>query len=532
MNSLRAYAHAMAVFGLLLWACCTPERAAAEENRRAVVIPVIVGDEPAPGEPLFERAAVAREASGGEALSTKDTTRLTRNQTTREPRELMPEELETWFRHQQRAQKQLMRYRYKDAAASLREVQNVSHQAIEALNREAATARTVLDTCLYLVRSLWEVGHHDQAESQARQCRQLVPSIQPTGSLHTPAVREVLHRVDEARRREAAAELRVETSEDGCLVRVNGLALGETPLTVRELIPGKYRVQVECTDDAPGRVYRVDVSGRHELYADPGLEDALRVSPAPHLYYRSRGVMEANLREDARALARSFGVAGALVVDQDKLLRYDRNDDKIAEAVATQVDDVRRLTVGLLGFGPPDRRADRPAGAARRTAGLTFSVLGGAVVATSLGLYGRRVRLGNQVDSADTAAEQQQALEEWEGARAGVLVAGPIGAAVAASGFSLAYRPRPKAPWWTWAGGAAGLATLTAGIVSVAAADRCPSSVQLTPECIPGQRAVDRGVVLMSIGAPFVFMPVWAVAKRTEISVQAQGAALVVKGRF
>ncbi|MBW1756054.1 MAG: PEGA domain-containing protein, partial [Deltaproteobacteria bacterium] len=144
------------------------------------------------------------------------------------------------------------------ALDQLNEAGALSLSTIEELNREPERSQKVLDTCLYGVRALLETGSPSSAETQARECRKLVLHGEPSAHMHPPQVLEMLDRVDAARTRQTGA-LRVESKPSGCAVRVNGLMLGETPIEVRNLFPGRYAVQVECDLDRRGRVHSADV---------------------------------------------------------------------------------------------------------------------------------------------------------------------------------------------------------------------------------------------------------------------------------
>jgi hypothetical protein len=43
---------------------------------------------------------------------------------------------------------------------------------------------------------------------------------------------------------------------------------------------------------------------------------------------------------------------------------------------------------------------------------------------------------------------------------------------------------------------------------------------------------MDRGVLLLSLGAPLAFLPVWAVTQRSKVEIQVHGAGLMVRGEF
>jgi len=508
-----------------------------------VVIPAIVG-EAEEANALFERSAAIRKNAGPNVRSTAATTHSVARKASVPPRQLLPDELERWFSHQQEARKQLTLSNYTRAAVSLQAVQDISKEAIEALNREASRARKVLDTCLYLVRSLWETGQTERAEEQARACRQLVPSIDPTLGLHTPDVRGILQRVDEARRKEAAVRLQVESPTSGCLVRLNGLHLGETPFSMGDLIPGEYRVQVECEENRPGRVHRVNLERDETVYIDPTLDTALSLKPEVHLAYVSSEVMAGHAETHGRWLANMLGVQTVLLVEAERVVRVDRDAGFVGALEAQDDEDAEMAAGRLLQYEVPepaaaghrvgrrgselsdDRRSQRILGAVQAAVGV-------AGVVTGAGLYGWRVKLGNRFQATEPGTpEFTEARDAWENARLGVLVAAPIGSVLAASGFAFAYKPRVSVPWWAWTAGGIGAGLLGFGIASMAIADRCPADVVTTPACVPGQQDMDRGVLLLSMGVPMVFVPAWALGRRADVQVAANGAGLTVKGTF
>jgi len=517
--------------------------ARAEDAGEVMLIPALAGDAEE-ASALFQRSAAIRKSAGPNVRSTAATAQSVARKASIAPKQLLPEELDRWFSYQEEARKQLTLSNYTRAAVSLQAVQDISQEAIEALNREASRARKVLDTCLYLVRSLWETGETEQAEEQARACRQLVPSIEPTLGLHTPDVRGVLHRVDEARTKEAAVRLEFESPRSGCLVRVNGLHLGETPFSIGELLPGEYRVQVECEENRPGRVHRVNLDRDETVYIDPTLDAALGLTPEVHLAYVSEKVMDGHAETHGRWLAHMLGVQTVLLVQANRVVRVDRDagivgaldasDDADAEMAANRLlqYEVREPSAldGRAGRRGAELRDDRRP---QRILGAVQASLGVAGVAIGAGLYAWRVKLGNRFQGTEPGTpEYAEARNAWEDARLGVLVAAPLGSVLAASGFAFAYKPRDSVPWWAWTAGGIGAGLLGFGIASMATADRCPADVVTTPACVPGQQELDRGVLLLSMGVPMLFVPAWALGRRGEVRVSPKGAGLTVKGTF
>lgn len=229
--------------------------------------------------------------------------------------EMTASDLESWVTSSRQAVRALSRADYDAARAALAQAEAVTDRALAELNREATRARQVLDTCLYLVRSLEETGQHGRAVEQGYACRRLVPRGAATTTLHPPEVRAILDEVDRALAEMPGARLRVTSEPSGCGVRLNGLEFGSTPLLTEDLRPGEYRVQVECEPGRRGRVHRV-VLGRSgaELAVDGRTEASLRtqplriVGPASRTGSRSGTSFEG---EFLRRVARIGQVAGA-----------------------------------------------------------------------------------------------------------------------------------------------------------------------------------------------------------------------------
>jgi len=520
----------------------------AQPTKDRVVIPVVI-ESAGSGAEAFRRSARIREAREGQFQSAQETAAEFDERASAAPIKLQAEDIDRWLDHKEAATKYLAHQDYARAAISLKAAQEVSERAIEALNREVAMARTVLDTCLYVVRGLWETGKTAQAEEQARECRRLVPQIQPTMTLHTPTVRSIIERIDRERQQEAVATLEVKSPRNGCLVRLNGLHLGTTPFMMAELIPGEYRVQVECDKDRPGRVHRVVLHSDVTLWIDPTLDEAVRTEPEVHLVYPSEEAFSKNGTRHAQGLGRMLDAKTIILVAPYEMDRVDREAGAVGSvplragsSALAAVDQLLRIEVPQAGSTQPSElrtRTSRKDGALarrrriRRGVGGALAAGGAVSLAVAAGLYARRVNKGNDFSRTQPGTpEYTSARKAWEDARLGVLLAGPLGAALLTTGEALTYAPRSRVPPWAWVVGAAGVGLLTWGIVEMATADRCARNLTVTTACVSGQESIDRGVLLLSAGIPLAFLPAWAVTQRSKVEIHASGAGFMVRGEF
>ena len=110
--------------------------------------------------------------------------------------EVSQSDIDRWVERSRAAVKYLARADYKAARRELKAAQALADRAAEELNREAARAQQVLDTCLFMVRAYLETQDPADARRQARECRHLVPRVEPSAFRHTPEVRDLLAEVD------------------------------------------------------------------------------------------------------------------------------------------------------------------------------------------------------------------------------------------------------------------------------------------------------------------------------------------------
>ncbi|MBX7195293.1 MAG: PEGA domain-containing protein [Sandaracinaceae bacterium] len=232
-----------------------------------------------------------------------------------DPPEMSESDLARWVASSRQAVRSLARADYDSARSALAQAEAMTDRALAELNREATRSRQVLDTCLYLVRSLEETGQHSRAVEQGYACRRLVPRGEPTLTQHPPEVRAILEEVDRALAQMPGARLRVLSEPSGCAVRLNGLDFGVTPLLTEDLRPGEYRVQIEC-GERRGRVHRVDLTRTGaELRVDAATEAVLGTAPL-RIVVPASGEIDAALVAQVSRLGRIAGATEVWLVDE------------------------------------------------------------------------------------------------------------------------------------------------------------------------------------------------------------------------
>lgn len=461
-------------------------------------------------------------------------------------------DIERWVERSRAAVRYLARADYKAARRELKAAQRLADRAAEELNREAARAQQVLDTCLFMVRAYIETHDDAEARRQARECRHLVPRVEPSAFRHTPEVRALLADVDAEMAAEAPGMLSVTSTLPGCLVRINGVELGRTPLSGIELPVGTYRFQVECTDGVRGRIHREVVeSGDNVFSFDGALDQAVHTRPVLFLAYDSRGAWEEMRMAHAAAVGDVLQVQGVVTVSalgatearldlraagfapasvwvrvQDGVIDSEearRAVDALFEgrsvdftgahplarpswaALSTLVEDPAPVA-----DEPPSEPAARgtPRPRPQRIAGWTLLGAGMASIGASVGLHVWRGNLGDQL--VDTPASVS-AAQRWYDARIGVWTTAAFGGAAASAAMPLVLPDYEKTPWWGWTMGALGLGLTGYAVYEGVTMTECPEPFltdgDATRACVTRGQQAGRVALALAGAAPLLTAP-------------------------
>lgn len=567
--------------------------ASAQTAGRWVVVPSTVGADTEWAEPAVERVRRALESQGAEVWPSAEAAQRFEEEGSAPSVGLSAAELERWESLSGGAVNDLAEGDYQKALEKLNAAQDISRASIEELNRDPERARRVFDTCLYVVRATLATESESRARSVARECRRLVPRAEPSPYMHPPAVTDLLDQID-ALQAKQSGELRLDSIPSGCPARLNGVLLGETPVSIGDVFPGEYRVQVECDPSARGRVHFVTVgAGRAERRVDARFDTVVRSRPSPQLRYPTPADAARHARADARTVAREVKAGSVVLLSmKDGALDLERIDPRDADAAplalarvaarkgepsnadlssaaaALVAGDCTDFTSGKPTFLECGRApvaaaasapvaSDRPEGRRPRgqfITGMTLVGVGIAGLGVGYGLVVPRWNAGiDWVDTVDADSQSQasqasdtSAQQKWLNLRSGILASGSIGSAALIAAMPLALPEKPKTPWWAWVAGAGGLGLAAFSIAYGVTAEPEPAAsctaatvdTQVPRDCIDRGRQIDVSILTGLTAAPLITMPLVYLfrPKSTRIEPQARlGRGLAyfgVRGRF
>jgi len=487
-------------------------------------------------------------------------------------------DIDLWVERSRAAVRYLARADYKAARRELKAAQRLADRAAAELNREAARAQQVLDTCLFMVRAYVETKNSAEARRQARECRRLVPRVEPSAFRHTPEVRELLASVDEEMASEAPGSVEVQSTPTDCLVRINGIEFGRTPLSGIELPAGTYRMQVECEEEHRGRIHRVGIeSGENAFTFDAALERAVRSRPVLHLQCESPQAWARRV-EHASQVAGILGGANVLVVSglSSSVVRVDLNAEGYEAASAwlavrdgvLATEDVRRAidalfegrSVDFAGPQPiarPSWQAELASSAAveavvtpaterergvprprnQRIAGWSLFGVGVASIGASVGLHVWRGELGDRF--IETPANLN-AAQQWNDVRIGVWTTAAFGGAATSAAMPLLLPDYERTPWWGWTLGAVGLGltgyAIYEGVTMTSCPERYIADQAAVRSCVARGQEAGRVALALAGAAPLLTIPLVYLFRplRAEpmVSATREGAIVQVRKVF
>ncbi len=496
--------------------------------------------------------------------------------------EVSQSDIDLWVERSRAAVRYLARADYKAARRELMAAQRLADRAAAELNREAARAQQVLDTCLFMVRAYVETKNDAEARRQARECRHLVPRVEPSAFRHTPEVRELLAEVDQQMASEAPGQLEVRSTPSDCVVRINGVDFGRTPVSGVELPTGMYRAQVECEPGQRGRIHRVGIeSGANTFVFDAKLERAVRTRPVLHLRYGAREPVVERM-EQAQQVAAVLGDAAVLMLStpDSGTLRVDLEAEGFAPASSwlpmhdgsADPDDIRRAVDALFDgrsvdfTGPhpiagaswqaeaapaatvgsaaatvtqaePERARSVPRPREQRIAGWSLFSLGVASIGASVGLHIWRGALGDDfIDSPSNLS----AAQRWNDARIGVWTTAAFGGAAASAAMPLFLPDRERTPWWGWTLGALGLGLSGYAIYEGVTMTDCPepyiANASAVQSCVARGQEAGRLSLALAGAAPLLTVPLVYLFRplRTQpsVTVKREGAMVQIRKTF
>jgi hypothetical protein len=217
----------------------------------------------------------------------------------------------------------------------------------DAYRRDRDRVQTLFVACTLSAMLNARRQRRDKAATQMAHCVREYPGYAPEGEaeiqpLYDTAAVAVPHgllHVDGVR---------------GCVVRANGLELGQTPLDTT-LPTGDYRLQIECASDSPGRVHVVRVGESATRFSADPLDATVHTKGG--LWFSRAESSDA----DGEGVGRLFGAQVVLLIVDGDAIRVRTEGRDIAVLAAG--DDVRPV-IPLL----ETPTADAPAAPATKTA--------------------------------------------------------------------------------------------------------------------------------------------------------------------
>lgn len=248
-------------------------------------------------------------ANNQSALGNADAAQLFESRHSSEPVKLNTDEMSRLLRSVGQAARHLALGELPQAQQAMEGVYALSGPARDYLNREAARARKIFDTCL-MTAYLWERDHkRQQALRQMLECSRNFPGFRPEGRAYPPELRDVFEQAKLQLSQEAATTLLVQSKHStGCGVRLNGIEVGKSPMSFSDVRAGVMRVQLECQSGVAGRIHSLELKpGENRLEIDPGFDSVIHSQGGLWLQYETNAIRTGRIDKDLELIGKAIG---------------------------------------------------------------------------------------------------------------------------------------------------------------------------------------------------------------------------------
>ena len=167
----------------------------------------------------------------------------------RTPVRLQPEELDRLDGALRTLADHLASENLPEARAALEDVERLTPDARDYLNRQVNRARRRFHTCLLAAHLFAKEGYDDDAFQQVRKCARDFPGFEPEEGAYMPeSIKTFFSRARDEMQTIRPATINVKVASgasDRCRVRVNGIDKGTLPAKIVDIRTDAVRVQLE-----------------------------------------------------------------------------------------------------------------------------------------------------------------------------------------------------------------------------------------------------------------------------------------------
>ena len=420
------------------------------------------------------------------------------------------------------------------AIASAEPILEEASSHLAALGRLPESSVDLGNLCLYLVRADSQLHEDARARARVETCLRLVPDLEPSDRNHPESVRALVTSVrDELAAQRIGGTLSIQTEAsdpEGCMLRVQGRPMGQSPWARIPLPAGSYAIQAECVEGRPGRITTVQVQAGEpaRLVVSVLLSSTLNDDGSALVYETSSDL--------SRRMPGDLAVVGGALQATRLLVAVVEGGQLSVQAFEVQDGAATaRLTGSAPVEGPIDRDSSRQAVEVARSGRLLgrptrdsttvivregggdvgVAVLGGTLLtvgAVGLGIswyfWTEVDARGQELNRVAGPGELTDATRAFDAADTPVIVLGAAGGALSTVGAALLLTQSDEAvPWWSWLIGAAGLGVGGVGIYMMTTEGACYGNPAVA-ECQRRSPTLLLGTLILEHAGPLLAVPI------------------------
>jgi hypothetical protein len=433
-----------------------------------------------------------------------------------------------------------------EALEALKELERLTPDVADYLNRKKARAERIFQACLLTAHLLRKEGDRDRAYKKVAECVRAFPGFKPDENRYPDDIVALYQRAVAEISADEPSTVHIQTPTDQkCRARINGIDWGSIPTSVPDVRCEQVRVQVDC-GKKQGRIYRKELKpGDNEVVIDARFDQVVQTGSGLWLKYATAADSDAHRLQDNVTVARVIGARHVLQIDMStmRLYRIDIETEQyvaferlnlstLRDAIARLIDakvpspgqmlDVKKLADADIDqksrTEPEFEESDSEQRKIWGYAGAALSV--GALATGWVYLFVRRNEWEEQLELDPNT--------KYDGYRAPILAFTSIGSVGLTASLALVLPEQKGVPWWSYLFGIAGAGLATYGIYYWALDDK-ECSKHGPAGCSRGARHDNLGGLFLAIQSiPLLSIPTTYLIRRFVRAKSADVDALLL----
>lgn len=214
----------------------------------------------------------------------------------------------------EQGRKRFINGEFRQAIAKLEQARGQLTRKVALVASDQGLRDTLHKASLFLAHAYLRDKQGERATERISEVIRSFPDRDLSLARYGPDLATFYRKVRQELNRQPRGSLTITSEAQGCLVFVNERFVGMSPATVKDLLPGRYRIYVQRPRQQ-GRIHLVTLNGgSHQVTVDFALDRVLHTEPFVGFRFEDRAAKERDEVQHAAAVARALDAPMVLLL--------------------------------------------------------------------------------------------------------------------------------------------------------------------------------------------------------------------------